>query len=470
MRKIAEGEIIVHTQKSGQNVDSLRQYLASLRAESQKTSVGIDQLAKSMVMANIRGASLGKVIKGLASAAGFGGFGAAAYLAIDKFTRGITDAQQESDKLTETLNKAVGSKAADSIEGTTQKMQALTSAINETRTAIGKQGMMNAIAAFFFNDDADKASKAFLKAVEDRISLGDKLTSQEAERIAQQKILMDLDENMAEVFKINIETRKRLSQIETNESLTAQQKLEQSRLAEEERSDKLRALRSKKERETAKKDAEAKKASDEDFAKTSIKISDSLIKQENELFQKNAEEFKKSQEEKAKAAEEASKRISDASKKAAQKIQEQDERAKNRFSEKTSLEQDILGSTAAGRNALANARKQRATEVSKTNFRDQETILRQEAKRLSKEENRTITLQDVRERMARGIAAGENPTLMQKMAGTSAGIEPGQIARSSAESQIAGQGKGIPDLIGAIERLISTYNSAPLITTGAGSK
>ena len=76
MRKVAEGEILVHTQKSGQNVDRLRQYLASLRSESQRTSVGLDQLAKSIFMANARGASLGRVIKGLASAAGFGGFGA----------------------------------------------------------------------------------------------------------------------------------------------------------------------------------------------------------------------------------------------------------------------------------------------------------------------------------------------------------------------------------------------------------
>lgn len=466
MRKIAEGEIIVHTQKSGQNVDQLRQYLASLRAESQRTSVGLDQLAKSIFMANARGASLGRTIKGLASAAGFGGFGAAAYLAVDKMTRGIVNAQEESDKLAETLNKAIGAKAADSIEGTTQKMQSLTSAINETRGAIGKQGIMNSIAAFFFNDDADKAAKAFEKAVETRIALGDKLTQQEAERIAQQKILMGLDGDMAEVFKINIETRKKLAQIEANDALSAQQKIDQARLAGEEQADKLRALRTKKEKEEAKKSLDERKKLDEDFARTSLKINDSLLKQEEELFKKNAEAFKKSQEERAKAAEEANKRIADSAKKAAEQIQRQDDEAKKKFEEARGVDEAILGASRPGQQALNVARKQRARQVSREDFRTQDAFLQAEANRLSEVEGVRLTKQDVRKRMASRVAAGEMPTLGERLQGTAAGIEPAQVARSRAESTMASQNKEIPDLMRSIEKILVQLSSAPLVTSG----
>jgi tetratricopeptide (TPR) repeat protein len=466
MRKIAEGEILVHTQKSGQNVDQLRQYLASLRAESQRTSVGLDQLAKSIFMANARGASLGRTIKGLASAAGFGGFGAAAYLAVDKMTRGIVNAQEESDKLAETLNKAIGAKAADSIEGTTQKMQSLTSAINETRGAIGKQGVMNSIAAFFFNDDADKAAKAFERAVEARISLGDKLTQQEAQRIAQQKILMGLDGDMAEIFKINIETRKKLTQIEANDALTAQQKIDQAKLAGEEKADKLRALRTKKEKEEAKKSFEETKKLDEDIARTSLKLNDSLLKQEEERFKKNAEAFKKSQEERAKAAEEANKRIADSAKKAAEQIQKQDDEAKKKFEEAKGVDEAILGASRPGQQALNVARKQRARQVFREDFRTQDAFLQAEADRLSRVEGVRITKQDLRKRIASRVAAGETPTLGERLQGTAAGIEPAQVARSRAESTMASQNKEIPDLMRSIEKILVQLSSAPLVTSG----
>lgn len=469
MKKIAEGEILVHTQKSGRNVDSLRQYLASLRRESEKTSVGLDQLAKSIFMANARGASLGRVIKGLASAAGFGGFGAAAYLAVDRVTRSIVTAQEESDKLTESLNKAIGSKASNTIEGTTQKMQALTAVINETRVAVGKQGMMNAIAAFFFNDDADKAAKAFQRAVEERIALGDKLTAQEAERIAQQQILMDLDGDMAEVFKINLETRKKLSQIEANDALTSQQKLEQSNLAKEERANKLRDLRTKKEKEASKKTADAKKSDDENFARVTLKIYDDLIKQEEKLFEKNAEDFKKAQEERARAAEDASKRILDASKKASQIIQRQDAVANESFNRFQDISQKILMQTAGGRTALASAERQRQNKISKENFRFEEKLLGDEAKRLSGIEGVTLTKQDVRNRMARMFASGTMPSLQETIVGTSQGIEPGQIAQARAEQAMKSGGRGIPQLLQAVERILQQYSSAPLVTSGAGS-
>ena len=470
MKKIAEGELLIHTQKSAQNVDRLQKYLASLRAESQRTSVGMDNLAKSILQAGARGLTLGKVVKGLAGAAGFGGFGVAAYLAIDKMTRGLIDAQEESDKLAETLNKAVGAKAGDSIEGTTQKMQSLTTAINESKTAIGKQGVMNSIAAFFFNDDADKAAKAFERAVETRISLGDKLTQQEAERIAQQKIIMDLDDEMAEVFKINIETRKKLGQIESNDALTSQQKLEMAKLAREEQADKLRALRLKKSKETDKKIAEEKKKSDEDSARNSIKLTDSLIKQEEALFEKNAKDFKDAQDEKVKAAEEANRQIAESSKKAVQRISEQDAQAKKETEDVVGGDAGVLMASRGGVQALDQARKSRKTQVSKEDFKTQEAILSSERDRLSKIEGKPLTMQDVRGRMATRVAATEMPTLGEKLAGTAAGIEPAQVARSRAEEAMTGDKKGLPDIMKSIETILNKLASAPLVTSGSGGQ
>ena len=435
MKKIAEGELVVHTQKSAKNVDSLRSYLASLRAESQKTSVGMDNLAKSILQAGARGLTLGKVVKGLAGAAGFGGFGVAAYLAIDKMTRGLIDAQEESDKLAETLNKAVGAKAGDSIQGTVQKMQSLTTAINESKEAIGKQGATNSIAAFFFNDDADKAAKAFVRAVETRIALGDKLTKQEAERIAQQKIIMDLDDEMAEVFKINIETRKKLGEIEANDALTSQQKLEQGNLAKEEQADKLRALRLKKEKEADKKVFEEKKKNDEESARLSIRITDNLIKQEEALFEKGIKDFKDIQEEKIKAAEEQNRQVEDASRKAAQKIAEQDAQSKKDFESKTNLGGGLLGASKGGRRDLEVARKSRARKVEQEDFKTQEKAFQEMAAQENVKRKAQglgeLSAADVRRRVAEQQAAGEMPSLGEKLQGGISGVDPAQIARET---------------------------------------
>jgi hypothetical protein len=466
MRKIAEGEILVHTQKSGQNVDQLRQYLASLRAESQRTSTNLDQLAKSIFAAGRGGFSLGRIIKGLASAAGFGGAGAVGYLAFNKVMKVIGDTRDETAKLAETLNNAIGVEGENSIEGISQKMQGLTKAIKETRTAIGEQGLVNSIVSFFYNEDADRAAKAFEKAVETRIALGDKLTQQEAERIAQQKILMGLDGDMAEVFKINIETRKKLAQIEANDSLSAQQKIDQAKLATEEKADKLRALRTKKEKEESKKSFEERKKIEEDYYKRIFEGAKNLQKEEEELFKKNAEAFKKSQEERAKAAEEANKRIADSAKRAAEQIQRQDDEAKKKFEEARGVDEAILGASRPGQQALNVARKQRARQVSREDFRTQDAFLQSEADRLSKVEGVRITKQDVLKRIARRTAAADTPTLGERLQGTAAGIEPAQVARSRAESAMASQNKEIPDLMRSIEKILVQLSSAPLVTSG----
>ncbi|NBX97765.1 hypothetical protein EBQ81_02765, partial [bacterium] len=77
----------------------------------------------------------------------------------------------------------------------------------------------------------------------------------------------------------------------------------------------------------------------------------------------------------------------------------------------------------------------------------------------------------VRVRMATRAAASENPTLGERLAGTAAGIEPAQIARSRAESQMkdfSGKQQGAPDIMKNIEKILNQLSSAPLVTSGAG--
>ena len=274
---------------------------------------------------------------------------------------------------------------------------------------------------------------------------------------------MDLDDEMAEVFKINIETRKKLGEIEANDALTSQQKLEQGNLAKEEQADKLRALRVKKEKEANKKAFEDKKKEDEDLARDLIKTQDALIKREQTLFEKGVKDFKDAQEEKIKAAEEANRQIEDSSRKASQKITEQDSQAKKDFEDKTGADVSVLGATRGGQMALEQARKSRKVQTKQEDFRTQEKILQAEAQRLSKEENKPITMQDVRMRMATRQAATEMPSLAEKLSGTASGIDPAQVARSRSEETMSKGGQGIPDILNALQSLVDVMKSGTVV-------
>lgn len=128
----------------------------------------------------------------------------------------------------------------------------------------------------------------------------------------------------------------------------------------------------------------------------------------------------------------------------------------------------ILGASQAGRQALDVARKQRQTKVSREDFQTQNTALQAEADRLSAIEGKVLTKEDVRKRIAAQQAAGENPSLREKVAGGLEGVSPEQLARSGSVSDSGKGGKGIPDLVSAIEKLIQQYSSAPLVTGGSG--
>lgn len=104
---------------------------------------------------------------------------------------------------------------------------------------------------------------------------------------------------------------------------------------------------------------------------------------------------------------------------------------------------EILGVTAGGRGALSVERQRRQRQVSREDFRSQEKILADEAKRLSAVEGRTLTKQDVRNRMAREIAKSEITTMEERRG-------------------------GMDTLLNAVERLVNQIGTAPLVTSGAG--
>lgn len=77
-------------------------------------------------------------------------------------------------------------------------------------------------------------------------------------------------------------------------------------------------------------------------------------------------------------------------------------------------------------------------------------------------------MQDVRVRMATRAAATEMPTLADRLAGTAAGIEPAQVARSRSEAVMASNKQGAPDIMKNIEDILVKVTQAPIVTSAAG--
>ena len=98
----------------------------------------------------------------------------------------------------------------------------------------------------------------------------------------------------------------------------------------------------------------------------------------------------------------------------------------------------LLGASRAGQQALDTARKVRAREVSKEDFKTQEQVfgtMRDEENKKRKEQNLPpLTIQDIRNRVATQQAAGEAPTLAEQFQGRASGIDPAQLARETADA------------------------------------
>jgi hypothetical protein len=413
--------------RSGDFVDKFAKRIFGARTASEYLAKTLSRLGPSLIGGAVGGTALGAIVNSAKQAA------------------------EEMNKLADSLDKAVGAKAGATIGDTLGKINGLTTAIEESADKISKQSPLASVAAFFMNEDADRAAKAFASAVEERIRIGQRLVEQTAEQNAQTEISSSLEGKLGEVYKINIAYRKRLAEIGDIKGITETQKDQLKILAEQARATQIRIVLTKELATEEKKAAEERKKSDEEFAKTTIKISESLQKQEEELFKKNQEEFKKSQQEKIKSAEEANKRVVESSKKAASELDRLDkERQENR--QRAGEGAQFLLQGRAGEQALSVARKRQQIETTRENFRLREATLADLAKKASAEEGITITKQDIRKRLAAQQAAAEMPSMAQRVIAEEAGISPEIIASGASAKRVSG-GKAEEGFGGVFESL-----------------
>lgn len=96
----------------------------------------------------------------------------------------------------------------------------------------------------------------------------------------------------------------------------------------------------------------------------------------------------------------------------------------------------LLGASAAGRQAIGVARKQREQQLKTENFKTQEQVFNQmrdsENKARAAQGLPPITAQRMREKIAAQQAAGEAPSLAEKIQGDITGVDPSQLARMGA--------------------------------------
>lgn len=100
---------------------------------------------------------------------------------------------------------------------------------------------------------------------------------------------------------------------------------------------------------------------------------------------------------------------------------------------------DLLGTTKGGQQALDTERKKRARQVKSEDFKTQEKFFNElagaENLKREKEGLPLVTAQSMREKVAAQQAAGEMPSLSERIQGGQTGIDPSQLARMGALSK-----------------------------------
>ena len=123
----------------------------------------------------------------------------------------------------------------------------------------------------------------------------------------------------------------------------------------------------------------------------------------------------------------------------------------------------LLGASKGGQQALEVARKQRARQLKTEDFKTQERVFGEmrdeENKRRAAKGLSPATMQDMRIQVAQQQAAGEMPSLANKLQAGATGGNVEQIARES-----AGGGKDTTDaLIKAVQALVDTMKSGTVV-------
>ncbi|NBW19034.1 MAG: hypothetical protein EBR82_64770 [Caulobacteraceae bacterium] len=126
MRKIAEGEILIHTQKSGKNVEDLRKGLSGLRGESQRFGITSSGLSRSFLGVNSSAGLANKSLMLLGRAGAIGAGIALVYKAVMGVAEAFDNMGEQAKQSGKAMDKAFSSGiASKSVEGTTAAIDAL---------------------------------------------------------------------------------------------------------------------------------------------------------------------------------------------------------------------------------------------------------------------------------------------------------------------------------------------------------
>jgi len=123
----------------------------------------------------------------------------------------------------------------------------------------------------------------------------------------------------------------------------------------------------------------------------------------------------------------------------------------------------LLGASVAGRQALGVARKQRDRQVKGEDFKTQERVFGsmrdEENKKRSEQGLPPLTAQDMRVRVAQQQAAGEMPSLANRLQAGAGGVSAEQSAREGA----GGGAEQTEVLIKAVQALVDTMKSGTMV-------
>jgi len=379
MRKIAEGEILIHTQRSGKNVEDLRRGLSGLRGESQRFGITSSGLARSFLGVN---SSVGLTNKSLMVLGRAGAIGAGLAL-VYKATMGIAEAfnnlGNEAYQSGRTMDKAFSSGiASKSVEGTKSAIEQL----KEEQRRLG--------------EEASKFSpfRLLLKGLEaiTGIQFGGNIIETDIETINAQ----------IRSLQKQLELRKK-----EEEQLLSIKKREQSISIERERasmSDRLQKLLGVRDTIIEQKSAEDAVR----FEERKLKLAEenlAIVQQRNKI-EPDLKAINEAQFAVDKQRLEVQKAQLTLAEKAVKKRKED-------FKTASGFGAEILESTAAGRGALEAARRRRAREVKHENYRIAEAIAPTMAHK---------------EYLAMQVAAMENTTLAERLLTAQTQTSPEELA------------------------------------------
>ncbi|NDD05534.1 MAG: hypothetical protein EB078_11550 [Proteobacteria bacterium] len=411
MRKIAEGEILIHTQKSGKNVEDLRKGLSGLRGESQRFGITSSGLSRSFLGVNSSAGLANKSLMLLGRAGAIGAGIALVYKAVMGVAEAFDNMGEQAKQSGKAMDKAFASGiASKSVEGTTAAIDAL----KQQQDDLIKQA--SEVNIF----------RSMLKGFEAMtgMNLGGSRLETDIETINKNIAAMEKQKELRkQEEKALLEIRKEEQAIDKQRSVSGMKR-------------RLEALQGAREDDLA-----VQSASDEvNYEMEKLRLAErefAVIMQRNKIAPDQ------------KALNEAQLKVDRARLSVAEKqlaVQEQTAKAREKeFKQSSGFGAEILESTAAGRGALETARRKRKRQVRDENYRIAQEMAPTYAEK---------------EALAAQVAAVEQTTLGERL------LTAGKPALSA--EQVASQRVGFGGF-GAISRFIRegrTFGERPLEKSG----